>query len=241
MNILRNSIILPLTLIGFSAQATEYRKTSETFIKPLKLEVISADSRLIHPEFCNKLSSRTRCPDIVSNDGASGGVLLPDPWVGTGYKNVRVSVYVSDITNTVVDNGGVETELDDDFEFIEWYTTSPEADLENTGPYGWSLPGPGQTYDQFGPHGSASGLRVYDALVLGACGSLSSFDISHDADISEDALNIGSFSASDNSTINNTGYYNMEYIVRASDSDGGVSDFVVRGEVHVLCTGLNSL
>lgn len=87
---------------------------------------------------------------------------------------------------------------------------------------------------------------VYDALVFGACESLTSFDVQHIATLSElhqsfEATVIGSFVGVDNTTIDSTGYYNLNYTVRATDSEGGVSNFHFSGKANLICSGLNAL
>lgn len=223
-------------------------KTRHTeFLKPLNPRLVLPGNDPLLPRFCARSARDTRrgvrCPPIVSNGGVGGGGIpqleLP---LTARLPNVRVSFFIQEISNEVVANGGVETEHDDDdLELVTWLTTGSEADAENGGPYGWSLPGPGQTYDNFGPHGGPFGLMIYDALVFGACGSLTSFDVQHEATITESGDDIGSFVGVDNTTINSTGYYNLNYAVRATDSDGGVSDFHFSGKANVICSGLNAL
>ena len=77
--------------------------------------------------------------------------------------------------------------------------------------------------------------------MFGACGSLTSFDIGHNAKLEDGAAQIALFQAADSSTINSTGYYNVDYSVTAADGAGGVSDFRFKGKLNVLCSGLVDL
>lgn len=243
-------IIFGLLLLALSANVdTQARAESKMdlearrtkFLEPLSPRFILSRNDPLLPQFCARSKGDVRCPPIVSNGGVGGGGI---PQLELGLKarlpNVRVSFFIQEISNDVVANGGVETEPDD-VVFVNWRTIGPEADVENGGPYGWVLPGPGQTYDNFGPHGGPFGLMIYDALVFGACESLTSFDVQHEAAITESGVDIGSFVGVDNTTIDATGYYNLHYTVRATDSDGGVSDFHFSGKANVICSGLNAL
>lgn len=191
--------------------------------------------------FCRQLPDGSRCPMRITSNRA--GVAFPgivDDFSPGLLPHVRVSVYVQSISNDAVSNGGVMIPVGS-FKFINWDTTGSSADIELGGPYGWSVPDPGQTYDQFGSHGSASGLRVYDALVYNACGSFTSFPVKHHSWVSESGADIGGFNGSDNTTLDSTGYYNMQYSYRVMDSVGATSDITVKGKVNVICSGLASL
>ncbi len=214
----------------------QVRTPTTTFLQPLELKLVlrAGDPRL--PQFC-ATSGRVSCPPVVSSGGIPGGVWMPENF-GYNYRNVRVSFYVDEISNEIVANGGADVV---NTGFVSWLTSSSEADLENGGPYGWTLPGPGQTYSDFGPHGGPSGLLIYDALVFNACGAFASFPVDHEATVTESGATIGSFAGTDNSTIDSTGYYNLRYTIRAEDGDGGVSDFHIEGKVAAICSGQSSL
>lgn len=212
------------------------RTPEKAFLQPLELKLVRRSDDRLRPQFCAE-SSRTACPPIVSGGGIPGGPWMPSDF-GYDYKNVRVSFYVDEISNEIVANGGADVASSG---LVRWLTTGSMADVENGGPYGWTLPGPGQTYSEFGPHGSPSGLLIYDALVFNACGSFSSFPVDHEATATESGATIGSFMGTDNSTIDSTGYYNLSYTIRAEDSSGGVSDFRIEGKVAAICSGQNSL
>lgn len=212
------------------------RTSSGSFLQPYKPRLVLPSDDPTRPQFCLKLGDDRRCPDIASYYGVFPSPAIDD--ITTGYKNVRVSMYISSISNTAVEGGGV---VFGDDGFVWWDTSSVEADEEDGGPYAWTLPGPGETYDDFGPHEGFFGAQVYDALVFGACGSLTSFDIGHSAQLIDGASPIAQFNAVDNSTISSTGYYNVDYTVTAADGAGGVSDFRFKGKLNVLCSGLVAL
>ena len=191
--------------------------------------------------FCQLLPDGSRCPVRIANgrdEGAFPGIV--DDFSPGLLPHVRVSVYVQSISNDAVSNGGVMIPVGS-LKFINWETTGSSADVELVGPYGWSIPDPGQTYDQFGPHSSASGLRIYDALVYNTCGSFTSFPVKHHSWVTESGADIGGFNGSDNTTLDSTGYYNMKYSYQVMDSVGATSDITVEGKVSVICSGLASL
>ena len=229
-----------LRIVGSTDLTTP--KPKKSFLKPLELRLIIPANDPSQRDFCTLENSHIQCPPILTSGGiTSGGIPTIEPAFKANLPHVRVSFFIQEISNQVIANGGVETDSADDWEFVNWTTTGADADIENSGPYGWSLPAPGQTYDSFGPHGGSSGLMIYDALVFNACGSLSSFPVEHEGIVTESGAVIGSFSDTDNSTINSTGYYNLNYTVRATDNDGGVSDVHFSGKADVICSGLNSL
>lgn len=225
------------TSLNAFAQTELTTKTRSTFIEPIEMKISVLPEREM-PSFCAASDLGVQCPSVI---GGTSGPRFPSdgPIITTGYKNVRVSMYIDKITNKEISGGGVDNLPN--YKFAEWFTTSPDADVELTGPYNWSLPEPGNSYDEFGPHGSYFGLKVYDALVFGECGSFNDFDIEHDATVTTLAVDLGNFHGVDTSTINKTGYYNVNYTVRAEDTDGGVSEFQFSGELHAVCSGANSL
>lgn len=238
-----STAVLALAIVGTTAQAAdryqvELREDRTEFLhSTVKRSVLSGKDPLL-PQFC----ARGGCPPVVSTSPWQG----PDEILPGYLPHVRVSFYVDEITNVPVKNGGVGSSKDepkkDEPNFVEWVTDGSPVDDELGGPYGWALPGPGETYDEFGPHAGPSGLRVYDALVFNACGSFASFDVAHDAVARTlGGEELGSFNGVDNSTIDSTGYYNINYTIRATDENGGVSDFRFSGTAAAICSGLNSL
>jgi hypothetical protein len=216
------------------------RARTTTFLHPLELTLVlrAGDPRL--PQFCAP-SGPVSCPPIVSSVGIPGGVGMPDDW-GNNYRNVRVSFYVTAISNEIVANGGVEVER---LVLLRWLTSSPAADVQHSGPFDFIVPAPGESLSDLGMYpgnGNPSGLLIYDALVFDACGAFASFPVDHEATVLETAPeeSLGSFMGTDNSTIDSTGYYNLSYRIRA-ESDGGVSDFHIEGKVAAICSGQNSL
>ncbi len=227
--------------IAESAKFTDQRPKNK-FLEPLKLKFILSADDPSHPKLCVNGRDRLQCPPILSNGGSTSGVIPTiEPVITANLPHVRVSFYIQEISNQIIANGGVETDIVNGLEYINWLTTGTDSDVENGGPYGWTLPGPGQTFNNFGPHGGPSGLLIYDALVFNACGSLSSFPVELESTVTESGAVIGTFSGVDNSTIHSTGYYNLNYTIRATDGDGAVSDFQFKGKANVICSGLNTL
>jgi len=250
MNIYRLFITCLFLLSLSQVSIAQVKKAvGESFLKPLEVKITPAERYAPYKELCQKLPRGVSCPKIVTNPGThGGGVLNEGPIITTGYKNVHVAMYVKKIENVPIEGGGVETvaNSDDDLEIIFWETDSLDSDEQKgTSSASW-LPSPGEILDvnDFDTD-SSSGLLIYEALSYGTCDSLSEFEISHFAKITEGSYTsndvIGSFAAVHDSSINSTGYYNMWYKLRARDSHGGVSEFIVTGTVNVLCTSLNSL
>jgi hypothetical protein len=150
---------------------------------------------------------------------------------------VRVTLHVQEITNTPVSNGGANV---DESLFVHWLTGSAAADVESGGPYMWPVPPPGGSFSGVTQFSGPSGMVVYDAIKLNACGALGAFPVDHTAAIIDFTTEYGAFVGSD-ATIDATGYYNMSYTIRAEDGDGGVSDFRIEGIAVALCSGMNAL
>ncbi len=213
------------------------------FLSPLQPRFVLSKAHPLYPNLCAQLPGKRRCPVITTPGGVVGGGVIHDDLPLTSHlPNVRVTMYIQSISNQAIDNGGVKGHMADALQLVTWETDGPESDVQKGGPYAWSLPAPGETFETAGgAHAGPLGLRVYDALVYNACDNLTSFDMEHDATIDEGGTELGAFSGTDSSTIGSTGYYNAAYTVRATDGDGGVSDFRFEGKVNVICSGLNAL
>ena len=137
----------------------------------------------------------------------------------------------------MVANGGINPGATT---FVNWSTTSPAAWQEHGGPFGYTLPPPGVTWDG---DESVPTRSSYDALVLDACESFSPFPVTHDATIEESGNEIGAFHGVDNSTLDHTGYCNFSYKARATGENGKVSDFLFsrKGQCHLLWSQLVAL
>lgn len=212
------------------------------FLRPLDVKFVLSRTDPMRPQLCRQLPGHSQCPPILTGGWtAGGGIPTIEPAFQADLPNVRASFVVQDISNEVVAGGGVET-MGGDVSFVNWFTTSTAADVEQTGPFAWSLPEPGETWQDISHFGGGGGLLIYDALVLNACNTFSSFPIEHTVTIvRQDGTELGEFQGIDNSTLDATGFYNLSYSVRAEDEDGGVSDFHFSGKVNVTCSGLNSL
>lgn len=218
----------------FAAGIASSQTTSPSFLTPLP-------SRFVAPApttgFCGQLAlSGRRCPPVLVYSGPSSGGPLPtiDPALKANLPHVRVSMVIQEIANVIVAGGGVSVGALNPL--LEWTTTGSAASVERGGPYYWPLPGPGATWNNFGPH-----PIIYDALQFNTCDSFGAFPIQHDAVIEDGGVSIGAFHGVDNTTVNHTGFYNFSYTARARDTRGGVSDFRFSGKVNATCSGLAAL
>lgn len=218
----------------FAAGIASSQTTSPSFLTRLP-------ARFVAPApttgFCGQLAlAGRRCPPVLVYSGRSYGGLLPtiDPALKADLPHVRVSMVLQEIANVIVAGGGVA--IAGLNPHVEWTTTGSAASVEQGGPYGYTLPGPGVTWNDFGPHNI-----LYDALQFNTCDSFGAFPIQHDAVIENSGVSIGAFNGVDNTTVNHTGFYNFRYTVRARDARGGVSDFRFSGKVNATCSGLVAL
>lgn len=231
-HVLMLSTAVALTAIGAgtaSSQTTPPTRT--TFLTSLPARFVFTP---LTSTFCRNLPTG-QCPPALVYGGASGpGLPTIDPAFKLDLPNVRVSFVLNRISNNIVAGTGVSTGATT---FVHWTTTSPAAWQENGGPYGYSLPAPGDTWDGDELYHSI----IYDALVLNACESFGPFPVTHDASIEKNGAGIGAFHGVDNTTLDHTGYYNFKYKVRATSMNGNASDFVFAGQVSVTCSGLVAL
>jgi hypothetical protein len=237
--------VQPVQTLGqtYDLRATALCEPAQ-FLTPLDVEFLLPPTDFRHPQFCQPSPSQTPFPSVLNGGRVfGGGIPMVEPAFQANLPNVRVSLLIQDIANVVVSGSGVDTIADNGAGevFVDWSTTGLPADEENGGPYGWGLPDPGETWENLSHPGGGGGLLVYDALVFGACGGPLSFHIAHTASIEDNGLVIGQFDGSDNSTLDETGFYNVNYTARADDGMGNVSDFVFSGKVNVTCSGLLSL
>ena len=108
------------------------------------------------------------------------------------------------------------------------------------GPFELPAPGAGETWPI--THGSA----IYDALVINGCGSTSVFPVELRSTVGEQANafsefnQIGEFMGADDSTLQPNGFWTFAYEIRATGTNGGVSDFKFRGLVRITCSNLTA-
>ena len=145
-HVLMLSTALALTVIGAStapshAEQTVLTTRTPSFLSPLpsRLVFTPTDSK-----FCRNLPGLL-CPPALIYGGA-GGPALPtiEPALKLDLPNVRVSFVLQEIRNQVVANGGINPGATT---FVNWSTTSPAAWQEHGGPFGYTLPPPGVTWD----------------------------------------------------------------------------------------------
>jgi hypothetical protein len=224
MNIKSASKIALIVALSLGATVAVADKRA-TFISPLELQLIPANDPY-RPQVCQKLN----CPTILGYGGRSG-VRTPviDPAFKADLPNVRVSFFVQQISHDVIAGGGIDAGS----AILTWYTDGSAASDQAGGPYNILLIAAGETW--------VADILIYDALVLGACNTFSSFPVTHTATVTMNGVEIGSFEGADNSTIDSTGFYNLSYTIEAADGAGGVSQFHVSGKVTATCSAAGSL
>jgi hypothetical protein len=241
LRVLSVALALTAVLAGTSAgQTTQSVQTAppRAFLTPLPSRFVIPPGDPRQPKFCRELQPPHRCPPVLVYGGDDGGLPTIDPALKADLPNVRVTMVVQGIVNEVVANGGVDPDQD----ILLWWATIntgtvPVFPLVESGTAATALPEPGETAYE------GDNLVMYDAIVYGACESLSAFRIDHTASIKEGGafgVELGAFHGVDNSTLDSTGFYNFRYTVRAK-VDSGVSDFHVFGKVNLTCSGANSL
>lgn len=140
------------------------------------------------------------------------------------------------LENVIVDNGGANhvdpLPLPANITYVFWDWNAPIATDEYYDVLvALPMPSPGEESFTYGMH-------IYGGLVLDGCGNTPFFPITLDSWVQEDGVEIGTFSATDNTTIQPNGYWNFSYKMRVTDANGGVSDIKAKGIVSALCTNI---
>lgn len=156
--------------------------------------------------------------------GASAGI---DMDIGTfeieSPPHLRVDFLVQTLENLAVSNGGAIQDMR-----INWSAHSTVAtDEPEFKPDSW-IPPPGNSLQFNDP-------PIYIGLVTNGCGNVVTFPITFYSEVYKGGDILGSFSATDNKTIQPNGYWNFSYTIRVSDNNGNQSDVRVKGIVRALC------
>jgi hypothetical protein len=205
------------------------------FLTPLPWRFLMSPDDPRRPRICRQSTSTIQCPDFVAHSGAAGGIPTIDPAVKADLPHVRVTFLVHRIHNQVIANGGLDLGA---FAWPwTWTTSGSAANVESDGG-GYILPTPGQIWTE----NNTFLIRLYDALVFNACDSFMGFPVDHTTDVhNPDGSVIGVFHGVDNTTLDDLGFYDFQFTVRAEGDRGRVSDFHFSGKVSVTCSGLNAL
>lgn len=254
-----NLIVLAVstTMIG-SAYAVERKLFQDPFLTKVQGQALQPTPGYL-PAGCVTQSNDEACLKLAGGTNNAPGGISASGNLGIYAPNVLVTLYVREIFNEGIANGGFDPEDPEDIgnKWIRWDTISPEADVQSE--YGSELviPNPGTTTDYTNFYNPVYGIGIYQALIYDACETLNSFDLTHTVRISDhlDDADWGYYEATDTDTIDDTGFYNMSYtVVATEDEDGdklmdasggednaGVSNIHVTGTVNVTCTAENSL
>lgn len=191
------------------------------------------DDRLLR--HVRRTPTRFITPRVFPSHG-SAGFGRADDLTSVPPPNLRVLLVLQQMEHHVVSGGGVPQS------WIFWHGDSSAATLQmhqfQADPT-LPLPGPGEIW----PIGLGS--VIYSGLELGGCGSPSvSFPLNLESWVVEEAdsefggpgeTEFGRVTVSDQDTITTAGTYSFSYTIRASDGDGAVSDFELRGAVWANC------
>lgn len=246
------------TTVCGSALATERKGIDKPFLSEIQRMTVQPTPGYL-PAGCIKGTKNPSCFGAATRPVNGRSSLSASDDLAINAPNVLVTMYVKEISNAAVSNGGFDPEDPKDVgnKWIRWDTASPEADVQSE--YGAELviPNPGITNDYTTFYNPVYGIGIYQALIYGACDSLSSFDLTHTVRISDhlDNADWGFYEATDTDTIDSTGFYNMSYSVVATEDEdgdktpdqtggennGGVSNIHITGTVNVTCTAASSL
>jgi hypothetical protein len=219
-----------------STGAVTNRAQGTAFITPVPSRLVIYPEDPDYPRGMCPRRPGVRCTPVLRYGGGQNALPTIDPPLKADVPNVRVSFVLEEITQDSL-SGGIPQGIGK--LVMRWETTSPAATLELTSSQldvtdlesgvPWILPEP---------------QIIYDALILGACDSFSSFPIDHYAHLEFDGDPEEGFHGTDHSTIDSTGFYTFKYsfwadVVRFGDVFA--TTFQLSGKLAVTCTSLTSL
>jgi hypothetical protein len=206
-------------------RTTRKRGEETGFLFPFTLRLVMADNDPRRPRMS---------PPILIHSGQRA-IPMIEPPLTANQPNVRVGFVVQELAHDAIAGGGVEHTI------VIWETKSSVVTEEQQkgGPLPLSLPAPGET--------DTTWYKIYDAVLLGACGTFASFPVTHSARIGPnhgtgqfpEAELLGSFEGTDNNTLSSTGFYTLRYTIVAQDG-ARVSHFHFSGKVNVICSAVTS-
>ena len=219
---------------GASTSPWSRKDTFITPIAPRSLTVPDNDPR--RRSACQR-SGLDHCPKMLVYGGnGRGGLPTIDPAKKARVPNVRVSFVLQRVQ--VVGDAAAWLDPTDLYFYIEWWTHSPSADVEEE--TGMTVDGSIQLDEQGYFH---TPPVIYDALALNACNGFSSFPIDHRVvKLEADGLVATPFEGHDATTIDSTGYYSFSYTIPIDAEDGSAhSGLHLSGKINVTCTSTGGL
>jgi hypothetical protein len=219
-------------------QTLPFDHAPRTFLTPLAQSphLSPQDPRLL--EACRFNQSPEQCLHSLRYGNSSGGrsPVVP-PSVTTNLPHLHVMFTLQDLANTLVAGNGIggdgETvdlrfEVDSSVSSSEWPTVFVGLAV------GWLDPGVSNPYYSI----------LWQSVILNGCvdpppvipvhfkNSISVLSGGMPTEVEA----VGLFEADDNTSLVPTGFWNFEYTVHASDSEGDASDIRVRGKASVVCS-----
>lgn len=217
------------------------------FLFPLRLPMVRSDPDPLIRRLVESITRPVQFPAFTAENGAvvgrfggpapQGGFPPIDDEAAPLPAHLRVTFILQQMENEVVSGGGVGIPC-----WARWETHSSVAteEFEEGGPFSLPAPGPGEVWPV--PHANG----IYDALVEDGCGNTPLFPVEFHSSVGEmeDILapyvQIGQFDAVDDTTLQPNGFWTFAYTIRATGTQGGVSDFKFRGIVSVTCTNIET-
>lgn len=227
--------------------ADKKKAPKANFLFPLRLPIVRSEPDPLVRRLCKSIARSVRSPAFTAENGAvvgrfggpapQGGFPPIDDVAATLPAHLRVSFILQQMENEIVSGGGVDIPC-----WARWETHSSAATEEfgDGGPFSLPAPGPGEIWPI--PHANG----IYDALVEDGCGNTPVFPVEFHSSVGEmeDILApyvlIGQFDAVDDTTLQPNGFWTFFYTIRATGTNGGVSDFKFRGIVSVTCTNIET-
>ena len=150
--------------------------------------------------------------------------------------HLRISCILQEIENVVVDAPGIGFEGENVVFDIRF--SSPVTTSSNSG-YIVDVPSPGSSMTYAGTE------LVFDGIIADGCGNTDVVPLSVDAEIfafDGETTGFAPYDATDNTTLQPNGFWSFNFVIRAGTIDSeGVSDFLIRGLVSIVCTNVESV
>jgi hypothetical protein len=228
---------LSSTYVGTGeAQATD---RSHGFLTPLDPSLFLPPDHPRVRRACRNNDSETVCPQFLKYGSDEVG---PGPFIAPVFSAYAPHLLVTftfwDVTNIPITSNGVRT-----FGLhLTFFVDSAVSDVER--PTEFSGSGVAHFPGEVPPGTTATYPAIHwRAIVLNGCVSppaVIPIDFRNRITSREDNLSpseeIGVFDGADDTSLVSTGFWNVGYDVRATDSDGGSSNLRVRGTMSVVCS-----
>jgi hypothetical protein len=213
------------------AQVTD--RTRQRFLTPLDGSLFLPPNDPRVRRACRDNDSNTECPKFLryGNDVAGSGPFIP-PSFKADVPHLLVTFTLRDVAHVPIAGDGVGSDHVTFRFFLDSSISSAEVPTEWSGyGVGGFLPNTTENFN----------VIMWQAIIYSGCVTPPPvIPLVFRNEIGASPEGDGLFEAADNTSLVPTGFWNVQYAVRVTDSARNISDYRVRGFVSVVCIGSDS-